>query len=277
MDDTISRRAAIDEIKKCRFVVDAIERIRGLPSAQPDHSGDVNGKVDLIDRQAAIDAIETGKQNHGDFLTSSFVGYEMAEKIVKALPPALPDLDEWCTDCKEYDKERNSCPRWNRVIKETLNDLQEERKMQLSEESTIFDCISRQAAIKALHDEIVRRRIDEDTNDDGTLDEFDTEAILRQLPSAQPEQCEYYALCRHGRDENKLRSGLEVCEYCHEDSEGYVVPIEKNCHAFIRFGMNGWELDMKAKGWHGNAKIRYCPMCGRDLFAKMREGQDEID
>ena len=49
------------------------------------------------------------------------------------------------------------------------------------------DLISRQAAIVALHDEIVRRRISEDTNDDGALDEFDTEAILRRLPSAQPE------------------------------------------------------------------------------------------
>ena len=34
MDDTISRQAAIDEIRKCRFVVDAIEKIRALPSAQ---------------------------------------------------------------------------------------------------------------------------------------------------------------------------------------------------------------------------------------------------
>ena len=34
--DTISRQAAIDEIKTCRFVVDAIEKIRGLPSAQPE-------------------------------------------------------------------------------------------------------------------------------------------------------------------------------------------------------------------------------------------------
>lgn len=33
--DTISRQAAIDEIRKCRFVVDAIEKIRALPSAQP--------------------------------------------------------------------------------------------------------------------------------------------------------------------------------------------------------------------------------------------------
>lgn len=57
----------------------------------------------------------------------------------------------------------------------------------------------------------------------------------------------------------------EQCEYCHEDSDGYVSPIEKNNHAFVRFGMNGWELSMKANGWHGSAKIRYCPMCGRRL------------
>ena len=91
---------------------------------------------------------------------------------------------------------------------------------------------------------------------------------LNRLPSAQPESCEYYALCRHGRDENKLRARLGFCEYCNEDADGYVKPIEKNCHAFIRFGMNGWELSLKANGWHGSAKIRYCPMCGRDLLVK---------
>lgn len=56
-----------------------------------------------------------------------------------------------------------------------------------------------------------------------------------------------------------------ACEYCHEDSEGYVRPLEKNGHAFIRFGMDGWELSLQAKGWHGSAKIRYCPICGRRL------------
>ena len=35
MSDLISREAAIREIRKCRFVVDAIEKIRRLPSAQP--------------------------------------------------------------------------------------------------------------------------------------------------------------------------------------------------------------------------------------------------
>ena len=55
------------------------------------------------------------------------------------------------------------------------------------------------------------------------------------------------------------------CIYCHEDSDGYVKPIEKNCHAFISFGMDGWELSLKANGWHGSTKIKYCPMCGRRL------------
>jgi len=55
----------------------------------------------------------------------------------------------------------------------------------------------------------------------------------------------------------------EICEYCHEDFDSYVKPIEKNGHAYIHFGMNGWCLELSAKGWHGEAKINYCPMCGR--------------
>lgn len=97
---------------------------------------------------------------------------------------------------------------------------------------------------------------------------FAARDLLDKMKDTQPESCEYYALCRHGRDENKLRARLGFCEYCNEDADGYVKPIEKNCHAFIRFGMNGWELSLKANGWHGNAKIRYCPMCGRDLLVK---------
>lgn len=120
------------------------------------------------------------------------------------------------------------------------------------------DLISRQAAIDVVN----------------SIDNLDAKAKggicinLMGLPPAQPEPCEYYALCRHGRDENKLRARLGVCEYCNKDYDGYVKPIEKNGHAFIRFGMNGWELSLKANGWHGSAKIRYCQMCGRDLLVK---------
>lgn len=143
------------------------------------------------------------------------------------------------------------------------------------------DTISRQAAIDALDE--IRHALWEIDIPSPTVPEYvehheQVQSVLKLLdkkqkelyvlPPAQPEACEYYALCRHGRDENKLRAYLGICEYCNEDSDGYVKPIEKNCHAFVRFGMNGWELSLQAKGWHGSAKIRYCPMCGRDLLVK---------
>ena len=56
---------------------------------------------DLISRQAAIDAIEAEKIRHGDYLTSSYVGYEMAEKVVKQLPPIQPEIVR-CKDCKHW-------------------------------------------------------------------------------------------------------------------------------------------------------------------------------
>ena len=107
------------------------------------------------------------------------------------------------------------------------------------------DLISRQAAIDAVHKEFDECLV-WDESGKHTADEV--ERVLTDVPSAQPEQTD--------------------CEYCHEDSDGYVKPIEKNCHAFIRFGMDGWELSLKANGWHGSAKITYCPMCGRDLRQK---------
>lgn len=72
------------------------------------------------------------------------------------------------------------------------------------------------------------------------------------------------------REIDDLSDGFHTstCEYCRTDSEGYVKPIEKNSHAFIRFGVNGWVLSLKGGGWHGECKIRYCPMCGRDLLVK---------
>jgi hypothetical protein len=49
------------------------------------------------------------------------------------------------------------------------------------------DLISREKAIDALYKEIIKRRLLDDVND-GMLDEFDTEDILRKLPSAYPEE-----------------------------------------------------------------------------------------
>lgn len=71
---------------------------------------------DLISRQAAIDAVDVDNLHRGIV--------EALQNIISELPSAEPELDEWCTDCKEYDHERHCCPRWNRVIRETLKDAE---------------------------------------------------------------------------------------------------------------------------------------------------------
>ena len=54
---------------------------------------------DLISRQAAIEAIEAEKIAHGQYLTSSYVGYEFAEDAIRKLPSAQPDIIR-CKDCE---------------------------------------------------------------------------------------------------------------------------------------------------------------------------------
>lgn len=108
------------------------------------------------------------------------------------------------------------------------------------------DTISRQAAIDALAEYI--HNVDKAIGTGHLSANECAEAahsVLDELPSAQPEESN--------------------CEYCREDGEGYVTPLEKNGHAFVRFGVDGWELSLKANGWHGRAKIKFCPMCGRRL------------
>ena len=113
------------------------------------------------------------------------------------------------------------------------------------------DLISRQAAIDAI-DEISR-----EVDDGYGFDYAKWRQYFCELPSEHGTN-----LAEVGTD---MISRQAACEYCHEDSDGYVRPLEKNCHAFIRFGMDGWELSLQAKGWHGSAKIKYCPICGRRL------------
>lgn len=57
-----------------------------------------------------------------------------------------------------------------------------------------------------------------------------------------------------------------VCDYCHTDADGYVRPIEKNCHAYLYPDMfRRWRLNIRLKGDVRECDINYCPMCGRRL------------
>ena len=97
-------------------------------------------------------------------------------------------------------------------------------------------------------------------------DAISRQAVLKLLATMPPEEAITKAmLIQNVKYMSAAQPETADCIYCHEDSDGYVKPIEKNCHAFIRFGMNGWEISLSAKGWNGSAKIMYCPMCGRRL------------
>jgi len=74
---------------------------------------------DLIDRQVAIDAHCELCGDRGRCNCDICPDVE----VFQLLPSAQPDLDEWCTDCKEYNQEKHCCPRWNRVIRETAEEV----------------------------------------------------------------------------------------------------------------------------------------------------------
>lgn len=80
---------------------------------------------DLISRQAAIDALSHMCSEDENEITVSRAN---VCAMLKYLPSAQPEphYDEWCYDCKEYDKEKHCCPRWNKVIRETLREVQPE-------------------------------------------------------------------------------------------------------------------------------------------------------
>ena len=164
--DMISRKAAIDALNSIkiyrqldsdRYVIsDCLNKIVNLPSAQPELAQDLhNACIDSISRQAAIDVTdrETVSTNPDDFIyhekfidfmnddeVSSFGEWQwsngfntalVAVKIgLEKLPSAQPEyrLDEWCTDCKEYDAEKHCCPRFNQVIRTTLDEMEPARK-----------------------------------------------------------------------------------------------------------------------------------------------------
>lgn len=73
---------------------------------------------DLINRQAAIDAIEELKKIHFD----RRVVLGKAQDCINSIPSAHSPVDEWCVDCSEYDTERECCPRFNRVIRTAVTE-----------------------------------------------------------------------------------------------------------------------------------------------------------
>lgn len=123
----------------------AIRQIKELPSAQPENiardiatiiENEKDMRVMLKNAQPQLDAefaeavramfadIWDREIDHPRFQDT--VG-EILEKVIElhnSVPPMK--LDEWCESCKEYDQTTHSCPRFNRVIRNTIDDVRKE-------------------------------------------------------------------------------------------------------------------------------------------------------
>ena len=182
---------------------------------------------------------------------------------IKQLPSVKPEycLDEWCTDCSEYDSEKHCCPRYNRVIRTALAYAQAERnflsglsaKEQYDKIKWLFDygkgfTDSRVAVIEWLEKHSAQPELpikkkctvcphcdNCDVNDDGTI--------------AQPER-------KKGKwESHPTNRKWDVCTECHRGTKRRDYGID-----------NGIE-------WVEEESYAFCPWCGAD----MRGDQDETN
>ena len=88
--------------------------------------------VDCISRAEAIKCLEcdfdiTGKEN-----MKTVVNYinSAHDKIVNlpSVTPQEPQTFKWCTDCREYDQEKHCCHRWSKVIRDTVEEIEQEQE-----------------------------------------------------------------------------------------------------------------------------------------------------
>lgn len=123
MNDTIFRADAIALANGGCHPANIAEELAKLPSAQPDVPDTNVG--DLISRQAAIDALKQQAETMSEWsnrYAEQKKGVLTAVNIVEDLPSAHRPVDEWCTDCKEYDHDKHCCPRFNRVIRTAVGE-----------------------------------------------------------------------------------------------------------------------------------------------------------
>lgn len=76
--------------------------------------------LDLISRQALCEYALNQKDK------------SVTPNDIMRFPSAQQEF-EWCHDCKEYDQEKHCCPRWTKVIRNTVAELKQPQWIPCSE------------------------------------------------------------------------------------------------------------------------------------------------
>lgn len=85
---------------------------------------------DTISRKEALDALHMclSTNSYDDDVTGdSYICYEEAEYEIEKLPSVQPKYnpDEWCHDCSEYNHDKHCCPRYNKVIRNVVEEIKQ--------------------------------------------------------------------------------------------------------------------------------------------------------
>lgn len=88
-----------------------------------------------IIRRMILDAIQKDRETSWKDLENDDVeyrngcddGYAYSMQTISELLSVERREDEWCKDCKKYDQEKHCCPRYNRVIREALDDVEKQK------------------------------------------------------------------------------------------------------------------------------------------------------
>jgi DNA-directed RNA polymerase subunit RPC12/RpoP len=81
---------------------------------------------DAISRQAAIDALD---ERFDEIPMEQTTEILLLRKDLRTLPPVQPkyNTSEWCKTCKEYNQDKHCCPRYNNVIRETVEEIKQSK------------------------------------------------------------------------------------------------------------------------------------------------------
>ena len=80
---------------------------------------------DCVSRADAIKtAIEAADDWDGGY---NLTRADIIEKAIESLPPVQPkyNTSEWCHDCSEYNQVKHCCPRFNNVIRKTVEEIKQ--------------------------------------------------------------------------------------------------------------------------------------------------------
>lgn len=254
IDDVTSE----DEAGYNRAINDVQKMVLHLPSVQPE----------ITDGQAIEHLQASGwMQNHDRQMYEMGLREQLADdsdSYDALLPSAQPEphYDEWCTDCKEYDHERHCCPRWNRVIRETLKDAQPNTDHIYAELSKVYN-------VKGLPDEAI-----------GIIGDL---MLSLDGPSAQPEPLE--SLKRAAESEQKVTESDLISRKAAIEALGHMMDTDgfrdgwavsrANVDCMLRSLPSAQPEIIRCndcKWWNHNTDLTYC-----DRFGTVWVGTDPDD